>query len=206
MKKYLLLGVITAGVLAILACARVARPVPVSTVTLVPQTATKTAVCPAVVSDRTHLQAFVRESLASTVHVGQAASVSGVGFQQAALRGTVTAVADHATVQGGKTGLVAVVTLSETDDSIKKGLSATARITVTTFEHVAVLPNEWLFSDGDETYVMVAENGKAVRKPVRAGDFVSGGVIVSGLAFGERVLTDPHAVTDHQRIKEQSSK
>ena len=204
MKRYWILGGITAlTVIGLVLCSlKPSLPV-VDVIPIAPQNAVRTELCPGVVTDNTHLQLFVREGLAPIVKAGQSVTVTGAGFVKETYTGTVTAIAKEATVKNGKTGLVATVTLNETDDSIKKGLSAAAHLTVATYENVLVINEAWLRPDGDTWTVFVAEQGKAVRRTVTLSDTVDGGILATGIAGGERIILDPRAVHNHQAIKEQ---
>ena len=205
MKKYRILLSLAAVVLLVCGGVWLCRPPrAVETVRLSPTTAAKTVLCPGKVIDSRHIQIFVRESLASTVHVGQTAAVGGAGFLQNSYAGTVTAVSETATVQNGKIGLAATVTLkeNETDDSLKPGLSAEARITVKTYERVRVLKSTYLIADSDPPAVFTAENGKVARHTVTLGDRVDGGVIVTAGIDEQPVIIHPDAVAARNRIKE----
>lgn len=205
MRKYRMLAAVTAAVCAALTVAALTKPVTVDVVTLAPRTAVKTDLFPAVVTDGTHLQMFIRESRAAAVKPGQTATVSGVGFAGESYAGTVTAVAPAATVKNGKTGILGTVTLTDTDDSIKKGLTATVRVTVETIENALVVQDEWLGDDGGTPFLWVVADGRAVRRAVVLGETVDSGTLQTGVFAGEAVITDPHAVTKPRRVRERGA-
>ena len=206
MKRYWILGSITVIAVAALWGISLKKPAKtVEVVALTPQTAVRTELCPAVVTDSTHLRVFVPERLANVAKAGQAVTVSGAGFASERYTATLTSVAQEATVKNGKTGLFAVAVLSETDSSVKKGLSATAYLTVDTFEEALVVHESWLKSDGDEWSVLLVENKKAVRRPVTLLQPVDGGVTVSGISPGAHVIKHPHDVSENQPVKERIS-
>lgn len=203
MKRYWILGAVTAAVIATVCCiVPKTAPQTANTVSLAPQTAVRTELCPATVTDAAHLQTFVPERLANVVKTGQSVTVSGAGFAEQQYTGTVTSVSKEATVKGGKTGLATIVTLRETDESIKKGLSAAVYLTIATYENAIVLREAWLQHDGDGWTVFLAENGKAVRRPVTLLQPVDGGVTATGLPADAHVITNPRAVTANQPIQE----
>ncbi len=202
MKRYAILGGITVVALAVLLCLSVLLPTAVKTVTVTAQTAVKTALCPARVTDNTHLQVAIRESLAATVKPGQAVTVRGVGFRKEAYRGTVAAVDNTATTQNGKTVLFGVITLSDTDDSLKPGLSATARITVNTVENAVVVKDPWTHSDARGTFVWTIRDGRARQTYVSLGDAVDGGTLAAELPVGTRVILSPASLSEGKRIRE----
>lgn len=205
MKRILLPLIVTASAVGIFLLLLFHRPaLEVDIAVVHPRPAEKTVLTAGKVTDRTHVQLFLRESLADTIQEGQSAVVNGVGFRRKDYPGTVVAVAKEATVQNGKTGLLADVLLdeSQTDDSIKPGLTATVRITVEMFESVIVAEEAWFLSESDSPAVYVLEDGKAVRRRVTAKEQVDGGVIVEGLSENERIILDPQSVRDRQNVKE----
>lgn len=204
MRRLLLTIGITATIAAILLL-RFHRPPPERDVAVVqPQTAKTTVLSVGKLVDRTHVQLFLRESLADTVKEGQAVVVSGAGLRKSGYAGTVTAVADEATVQNGKTGLLAEVTLEETalDESLKPGLTATARITVKTFANVIVANDSWFLPDESSPTVLVLENGKATFRQLTILQRTDNGVLVEGLLANEKVIVKPEGICNHQKVKE----
>lgn len=202
-KRYLLLGAGTVAIAAVLLAAYFPRPTAVTAVSVTPQDAVKTVLCPGTVSDGGHIRTFVRESVATAVKPGQPVVVEGVGFAAPAYAGTVQSIADKATAQNGKVGLLAVVTLSETDDSIKPGLTAAVRVTVATFSGATVIDEDWLHTDESGTFVLVIDGKKAVRKPVAVTNRADNGVIVSGLTPGDRLITSPADLRAGQTVSEE---
>ena len=205
MKRYWILAGVTTAVLLALVIVALTKPVTVDVTTLTPQTAVKTELLPAVVVDGTHLQLFVRESLASAIRPGQPAAVSGAGLSAETYAGAVTEVADRATVKNGKTGLSGMITLDETDDSVKPGLTATARVTVATVENALVLRDEWISEDEDGAFVLVTKDGRAARRAVVLGETVDGGTLATGVLAGEAIIVDPAAAKDGQRVRERGA-
>ena len=208
MKRILLPLIVTASAVGIFLLLLFHRPVlEVDVAVIHPQPAEKTVLTAGKVTDRTHVQLFLRESLADTIQEGQPAVVNGVGFRRKNYPGTVVAVAKEATVQNGKTGLLADVLLdeSQTDDSIKPGLTATVRITVEMFESVMVAEESWFLAESDTPAVYVLKDGKAVRRRVTVLEQVDGGIIVEGLSENEQVILHPQSVRDRQNVKEKQA-
>ncbi len=206
MKRYWILGSITVIAVAVLWGISLKKPTKtVEVVALTPQTAVRTELCPAVVTDNAHLQVFVPERLANVAKAEQAVTVSGAGFANDCYDATLTSIAQEATVKNGKTGLLGVVSLNKTDSSIKKGLSATAYLTVDTFENALVVHESWLQNDDGEWSVLLVENKKAVRRPVTLLQPVDGGVTVTGISSGAHIIKNPHSVSENQSVKEHFS-
>lgn len=207
MKRVLYPLVIAVTVAAILLLWTQRPPTTVSTVVIHPKTAVKTVLAAGKLTDRTHLQLFLRESLADTVKAGQSVLVSGAGLRKSAYAGTVSTVAEAATVQSGKTGLAAEVLLEEstTDDSVKPGLTATARITVKIFDNAVTVEDAWLIPEAETTAVYVLENGRAVCRAVTLSEQTDSGYVAAGLFENDHVLIHPETIRAHQKIKETPS-
>ncbi|CAM2065298.1 Efflux RND transporter periplasmic adaptor subunit [Sulfidibacter corallicola] len=87
-----------------------------------------------------------------------------------------------------------IVALEHTDpDLMIPGGRVRARIFVARLDEVVAVPNQSLFSESDQTWVHVIENGRAVRREVVAGTRgPSRTVIVEGMQSGDRIaLADP---------------
>ncbi len=203
-KRYLLLAAVTAAAIAALLTVYFPRPTAATVVTVTPQNAVKTVLCPGTVSDSEHVRVFVRESAANAVQTGQSVRVEGVGFAEPSYDGTVQSIADKATAQNGKIGLLAVVKLFSTDRSLKPGLTAAVRVTVASFADVTVIDEDCLHTDSDGTFVLVVADKKAARKPVTVGERVDNGVIVNGLTRGDRLLTAPADLRVGQAVSEET--
>lgn len=75
------------------------------------------------------------------------------------------------------------------NQKLKPGMFARIELTVSESKIAPVIPNESIVKEGDESFVFVAENDKAVKKSVIIG--VSDGIkteIVSGLNAGEKII------------------
>ncbi len=204
MKRVLLPLVITASLTAIVLLLLCQPRQEVETVVIHPQPTEKTILAPGKLSDRTHVQLFLRESLADTVKIGQPATVSGAGLRKAAYPGTVVAIAEEATVENGKTGLAAEVFLddTQTDDSLKPGLTTAVRLSVQSFQNVIVIDEEWLLPEEEVSAVFVLEEEQAVKRHVTIIEQTDNGLLVEGLCENEHVLVNPSAVRNPQKVRE----
>lgn len=159
-----------------------------------------------VISSGSSLQitAAVRERDIQQVKVGQAVTVTGVGFQKEAYRGTVTSLASAARQQYVGTQLEtvvdAVVSLNpaDVDDSLRVGLSAKTEILVETRQGVVLVPYDCVSQDSEEReYVYVyTEGGVAQRRRITTGEeYTDGVLVVSGVSAGERVVQNPERLS-----------
>ena len=125
------------------------------------------------------------------IQVGQAVRVSGMAFDKENYTGTLTYVSPSARqqVSGTTTETVvdAVVTLQETDASLRPGLTAKASVVTGSVPDVIIAAYEDVLQDeeGNE-YLFVYRNGRACKRVIITGSERSEGFeIVSGLEAGK---------------------
>ncbi|UZR99943.1 efflux RND transporter periplasmic adaptor subunit [Chondrinema litorale] len=73
------------------------------------------------------------------------------------------------------------------DQRLRSGLYLNGHIESTTFEHATILPIESLV---DQTFVLVAQNGKAIKKKIEVHNQNVNDFIAVGLKDGEKVIID----------------
>ena len=134
----------------------------------------------------------VPESSIKDVWIGQSAVIEGNAFTREFYKGTVTFLSATANSQyAGMTAVCAVVSLDETDASLRLGLSAQVHLLVETFENGLLVPFDSLKHDEGGDYVLVVENGKTAQRYVTIGaELGEGAVVTSGVSAGDTVVQD----------------
>ncbi|WP_182085023.1 efflux RND transporter periplasmic adaptor subunit [Aureimonas sp. ME7] len=138
------------------------------------------------------IAAAVPTSRIAEVAIGQAVNLRIEGLGGRTLIGRVSRIAPEA-VAGSRT-ISVFVTVDNADGAIRGGMFAVGEIAVQTIADAVALPPAAIRQDEAGTYVLAAEGGKLVRRPVRTGETLpqSGLVVVAeGLEAGEVVVTAP---------------
>jgi HlyD family secretion protein len=150
----------------------------------------------------------VDEADIAQVREGQRADVFPAAHPDTPLAGTVQSIATVARQAPGQQSLSFLVKIlldDQQDIEVRPGMSVRADIYTETSEETLAVPVQAVRYDeefdeeadgGEEqSYVFVAEDGKAVRKDVRTGiSSDSDQQILEGLEAGERVITGPFRV------------
>jgi HlyD family secretion protein len=90
----------------------------------------------------------------------------------------------------------------EPPDFLKPDMTVSAEIEVGRRAVALVLPSEVVRDAGSRPWVLVADDGRAVRRPVRLGLRGTGRVeVVEGLAAGDRVIPPAAPVRAGQRVR-----
>jgi multidrug efflux pump subunit AcrA (membrane-fusion protein) len=110
----------------------------------------------------------VSDSQVNLVAVGQTAQVIPAGSTQALL-GKVSAIAPAATVSSGVATFAVTAQLTDTSNSIKPGISATASIVVNQVVHVLTVPTSAVHTTAAGTTVQVLVNGTPQSVAVQTG-------------------------------------
>lgn len=166
----------------------------------------------------------VDEADIALVRESQGADIFAAAFPDTALSGTVQSIASVAQQTPGQQSLsfLVKILLDEQDVmEIRPGMSVRAEIYTETTEQTlavpvqAVLYDEELDDDtpnreGDQPYVYVIEDGKAVRKDIKTGISSDSDIeVLTGIAEGERVIAGPFRVLRHLQegddVREQES-
>jgi len=142
----------------------------------------------------------IPETKLKSITMGQTASISGAAFAEECYAGVITKISATARQQyvgtTGETVVDAVITLLETDESLKPGLSAKAEIQISSPKDCVVVPYEYVMQDDtNREFVYVYRGGRAVKQIVETGKELSGGFeILTGLETGEMVITNPEDI------------
>lgn len=130
----------------------------------------------------------VSDSQVNLVAVGQSAQVTPAGATQAVL-GKVTAISPAATVSSGVATFGVTAQLSDTSNSIKPGISATASIVVNQVVHVLTVPTSAIHTTAAGTSVEVLVNGAPQSVSVQTGaSDPTRTEILSGLSLNQVVV------------------
>ncbi|MCA9569848.1 MAG: efflux RND transporter periplasmic adaptor subunit [Myxococcales bacterium] len=147
------------------------------------------------------VEAEVHEVDSTRVAVGQKALVTLEAFPDAPVGGEVAKVADLAVAKGedGIKVLEVEVSLDETREEMKPGLSARVELVLDEVPDALWIPIESVWKDGDERYVWTSGLTGWSRTPVVLGTENDTHVVVtSGVAAGDLVaLVDPQ--TERER-------
>lgn len=135
------------------------------------------------------------------VAVGQTTELTFDALPDATVPGTITRVDVTPSETGDDLVTYTVrVTIGETDEPIRTGMSATASIITTEFNDVVVVPSRFVRIDrstGQAFATVAREDGQFEEVPVelgvRSGDLVQ---ILSGLQLGQRIVQLPRETFD----------
>lgn len=146
-----------------------------------------------VISDLTDLAvtASVSEVDVADLSAGMEATITIDAFSSKALAGTVKSISPNAASSSGVVTYEVTISLKDTDERLRPGMTATTDIVTRTAENAVAVPNSAVRSDGTTKYVQVLANGTATQKrtvQVGASDDTYT-EITSGLSAGEKVLT-----------------
>jgi multidrug efflux pump subunit AcrA (membrane-fusion protein) len=130
----------------------------------------------------------VSDSQVNLVAVGQGAEVTPAGSTQALL-GKITAIAPAATISSGVATFAVTAQLTDTSNSIRPGVSASATIVINQVVHVLTVPTSAVHTTAAGSTVTVLVNGapKAVSVQTGASD-PTRIQIVSGLQINQVVV------------------
>jgi multidrug efflux pump subunit AcrA (membrane-fusion protein) len=130
----------------------------------------------------------VSDSQVNLVAVGQTTQVTPAGSTQAVL-GKVSAIAPAATVSSGVATFGVTAQLTDTSNSIKPGISATATIVVNQVVHVLTVPTSAVHTTAAGTTVQVLVNGAPQSVVVQTGaSDPTRTEIISGLNLNQVVV------------------
>ncbi|HEY4912919.1 MAG TPA: efflux RND transporter periplasmic adaptor subunit [Candidatus Dormibacteraeota bacterium] len=114
------------------------------------------------------LTGTVSDSQVNLVAVGQSAQVTPAGSAQALL-GKITSISPAATVSSGVATFAVTAQLTDTSNSIRPGVSASANIVINQVVHVLTVPTSAVHTTTAGTTVTVLVNGKPKSVPVQTG-------------------------------------
>jgi multidrug efflux pump subunit AcrA (membrane-fusion protein) len=157
-------------------------------------------------SDVLKVTVAIDENYLKNVQIGQTVFVSGTAFSKDSYMGTITDISSSArqkyTGTTSETVVDAVITLNETDESVKPGLTAKSTIHISEIPDCITIPYEYVLQDNNNCeFVYIYQNGRAVKRIIETGEeFYNGFEILSGLSAGENVITNPEDITKSGEI------
>ncbi len=130
------------------------------------------------------------ESDVADIAVGQAASITFPGLDDATGAGEVTTISPTATSSSGVVTYAALVRITEFPDGLRLGQTASVTITTDSVDEATIVPSVAVAtSGGRSTVTVVGDDGSQVVTPVQVGvvgaDYSQ---IVSGVESGQRVV------------------
>ncbi len=137
------------------------------------------------------LQVNVPEIEVAKINIGDEASVSLDAYGDShTWTGTITEIELVETEVEGVPVYVSTVKLNETDDRIRVGMNARARIDIQTKQQVVAIPASYLSSEEDSSVVFVQVNNQVERRSVTPGlrgtnNYIE---IIEGLSAGESLI------------------
>lgn len=152
-------------------------------------------------TDSMTIEFSVTEKVRNNLSLGQDVSVEKDDIQTA---GTIFEIAESADTQTGLFLIKAAISGST-------GIMAGTKVTVTLNSYIDsgfIIPNDAVYHSAGQSYVFVAENGKAVRKDVTTGLFDTDRIVISeGLNAGDHVITSwSSELKEGTRLKENQVK
>jgi HlyD family secretion protein len=134
------------------------------------------------------LTGTVSDSQVNLVAIGQSVQVTPAGSTQA-LQGKITLISPAATVSSGVATFAVTAQLTDTSNSIRPGISASASIVINQVVHVLTVPTSAVHTTAAGTTVSVLVNGKPKSVPVQTGASDPTRIeIVSGLQINQVVV------------------
>jgi len=142
----------------------------------------------------------VTESIIPYIYIGTQATVS---ISSAGLKNIKGSVTEVNTVKNDKTGMYTVrVHIDNNDNILKVGMFADVVLETENVENAITIPSDSIMQLGDEKYVYIAKNDKAVKQVVETGiennDFVE---IKNGIKAGDKVI-----VSGKEYVSEKNNK
>ncbi len=139
------------------------------------------------------------ENYLSDVEVGQEAVVTSQAFPGRRINATVSKISPRVDPEQGT---VEVTLIPErTPEWLRSNLTVDASIVIASNVREILVPPSSVTRIGGEAYVMVIENGEAVRRKVETGGTNPQGVVIlSGLREGELIVRDADEVMSGDRV------
>lgn len=154
------------------------------------------------------VRVMIREKQLPSLEVGQEVRISGAGFDKPLYHGQLSEISSTVSQSSGGEGIVeGVIALNEgeADTSMRLGLSAKAKVVVSSIEEGLLIPYEAVVGeDSGAQYVYFVQDGCVKRETIDSqGDF-NGGVLVPRSDWvGRSLVLEPDKITsDGQAVRE----
>lgn len=129
------------------------------------------------------------ETDASRIAFNQDSQITFDAVPNLTISGHVIAVATAATISSGVVNYYATITLNQTGNTLKDGMTANATVTVSKVTNVLGVPNLAVRHAAGQAYVLVYSDGQQVQTPIDTG--VVGDTyteVTGGLNDGEQIV------------------
>ena len=152
-----------------------------------------------VIADLDELEVSVAfaESDVTDIDVGQEATLTFPGLDDATGTGEVTSISPTATTTSSVVTYAALVAITEHPDGLRLGQSASVTITTASVEDVTIVPSVAVTTSGTRSTVTVVSDGTQAVTPVEVGvvgaDYTQ---ILSGVESGQEVVLTSATATD----------
>jgi RND family efflux transporter MFP subunit len=133
----------------------------------------------------------------TSVAVGQAATITFDAISGKTYNGVVSTIPFTGTNSGGSVNYSVTVTLTDPDNQIKSGMSASVDIAVKALKDVLVVPISALRTVGTDRVVYILQNNVATPVVVTLGSTTdtSAQVATGNLKVGDLIITNPPSAT-----------
>jgi RND family efflux transporter MFP subunit len=118
---------------------------------------------------RLEAHAYVDETDIGKVQVGQAAGFTVDAFPDREFAGSITAIYPKALIQLNVVTYDVVIAIDNRDGVLRPDMTTNVTITVATREQALTVPNGAVRREGSERFVLVVEDDRLVRRPIRTG-------------------------------------
>ncbi len=147
------------------------------------------------------VRVMIREKLLPSLEVGQKVQVSGSGFDKKLYCGHLSEISSAASdIAGGESIVEGVIALDEgeADESMRLGLSAKAKVVISTIEQGILIPYEAILqSENGESYVYFAKDGRATRRLIESqGEFAEGVLVSQADWVGSTLILEPEKIAE----------
>lgn len=142
----------------------------------------------------------VPEKKITSIKVGQPAEISGYGFSEENNYGYVLSISPTARKAyigtNQETIIDVTVSLENSQESVKPGCSARAKIHTSSVEKIKIIPYETIAQDDKgQEYVYVFEKGFAISKKIKTGRELADGIeVLSGISDNDIIISNPSKI------------
>lgn len=147
----------------------------------------------------------INEIYINSIKPGQQVNIKFAAAGDKIYKGTVSKLASEAKqisgLSGKETAVEVTVNLDDFDDDLRIGYSAECSIITSVEKDRLIVPYEYILTDTKGDFVFLARNGHAVKCYFKAGkDYKNGAEAISGLSANDRLIRNPGALSDGDRI------
>ena len=155
------------------------------------------------INNSASVQTYVLEQDISKVQLGQAAEITGEAFPDTVYYGTVDKISAVAVkLPSGKTAVEVTVGITEPDDALKHGYTASVKLHTSEPSVMTIVPYEAVDQDDNGEFVYLLENGRAYKRYVETGRELSEGIeLKTSIGADERIITVDRITQNGSSVK-----